>query len=109
MSHELHVIGRLGTDPEPVASAGEGARASFRLASAERGGHTEWFTVVVRDRLAEVCLQYLHSGRLVSVRGHLRTRQPQSGSAREPLYVAREVEFIDPPNKAARRAAAGAP
>jgi single-strand DNA-binding protein len=43
--------------------------------SGEKQERTEWHNVVVWDRLAEICNQYLTKGRMVYIEGSLQTRE----------------------------------
>jgi len=43
--------------------------------SGEKQERTEWHNIVVWDRLAEICNQYLTKGRLVYIEGNLQTRE----------------------------------
>ncbi len=43
--------------------------------SGEKQERTEWHSIVVWDRLAEICNQYLTKGRLVYIEGSLQTRE----------------------------------
>jgi single-strand DNA-binding protein len=43
--------------------------------SGEKQERTEWHSIVVWDKLAEICNQYLTKGRLVYIEGSLQTRE----------------------------------
>lgn len=75
------IVGRLGKDPEIKYTQSGKAVANFSLATEERsneGGDTkkktEWHNVVIWDKLAEICGQYLKKGSLVYIEGKLQTR-----------------------------------
>lgn len=80
--NKVMIIGNLGADPEMRYTANGSAVTSFNVAANEqftdragaRQEHTEWFSVVTWNRLAETCAQYLTKGRQVYVEGRLQTR-----------------------------------
>lgn len=76
--NKVTLIGNLGADPE-VKFTGSGMQvANLRIATTERtknGDKTEWHRVVVFDKQAENCKQYLSKGRQVYIEGRLQTRQ----------------------------------
>jgi single-strand DNA-binding protein len=87
------IIGHLGQDPEVRNFPNGGQIANLRIATTEqwkdrqtgeRKEHTEWHTVVLNDRLAEIAAQYLRKGSAVYIEGSLRTRkwQDQNGNDR---------------------------
>ncbi len=90
--NKVMLIGRLGRDPEVRYTKDGTAVANLRLATSEqwtdKGGEkqerTEWHTVVLWARQAEIAQQYLQKGRLVYVEGRLETRkwQDQNGQDR---------------------------
>lgn len=106
MLNKVMLIGRLGKDPEIRYTQGGMPVANFNVATDEnytdREGNrqkvTEWFRVVVFDRQAENCQNYLSKGSLVYVEGALRTRkwQDQQGQDRYSTEVrAQKVQFLD--------------
>ena len=90
--NKVMLIGRLGRDPEVRYTKEGTAVANLRLATSEqwtdKAGEkqekTEWHTVVLWGRQAEIAEQYLQKGRLVFVEGRLETRkwQDQAGADR---------------------------
>ena len=90
--NKVILVGRLGQDPEVRYTQGGTAVANLRIAtdeswkdqSGERQQRTEWHTVVVWRRLAEICGQYLSKGRQVYIEGKLQTRswQDREGNKR---------------------------
>lgn len=91
--NKVILIGNLGQDPEVRSFANGGQIANLRIATTEqwkdrqtgeRKEHTEWHSVVLNDRLAEVAGQYLRKGSAVYIEGSLRTRkwQDQNGNDR---------------------------
>lgn len=71
-------IGNCGKDCEPVRYTNAGqAVTQFSIACTERNGErefTEWITVVVWGKQAEIAAQYIRKGRQVYVEGRLQTR-----------------------------------
>lgn len=106
MLNKVMIIGRLGRDPELRYSASGTPMANLRIATDEsytdRDGNkvdrTEWHTVVVFQRQAENCANYLAKGSLVFVEGSLQTRkwQDQQGQDRYTTEIkAQRVQFLD--------------
>ena len=106
MLNKVMVIGRLGRDPELRYSSSGTPMANLRIATDEsyvdRDGNkverTEWHTVVVFQRQAENCANYLAKGSLVFVEGSLQTRkwQDQQGQDRYSTEIkAQRVQFLD--------------
>ncbi|SBV94497.1 Single-stranded DNA-binding protein [uncultured delta proteobacterium] len=106
MLNKVMLIGRLGRDPELRYSASGMPMANLRIATDEsytdRDGNkvdrTEWHSVVVFQRQAENCANYLAKGSLVFVEGSLQTRkwQDQQGQDRYTTEIkAQRVQFLD--------------
>ena len=106
MLNKVMIIGRLGRDPELRYAASGTPMANLRIATDEsytdRDGNkvdrTEWHTVVVFQRQAENCANYLAKGSLVFVEGSLQTRkwQDQQGQDRYTTEIkASRVQFLD--------------
>ncbi|MDQ6743424.1 MAG: single-stranded DNA-binding protein [Candidatus Dormibacteraeota bacterium] len=83
MVNRVTLVGRLTADPEVHTTAGGTQVASLRLATNEYGGkdesgvrreHTEFHTLVLFGRQAEVAASYLRKGRLLYADGRLRSR-----------------------------------
>ena len=120
--NKVILIGRLGKDPELKYTASGTPFCRFSMAtddvwndkaSGERQEKTEWHNIVVWDRLAEICNQYLTKGRLVYIEGSLQTREwdDQEGNKRRTTEIrARDMRMLSSaPEGAAgqqRRAAA---
>ena len=99
------LIGRLGSDPEVRYTQGGTAVANFNIATSEnytdksgqRQERTEWHRIVVWNRLAEICGEYLKKGREVYVEGRIETRewQDRDGNRRWTTEIkAQTVQFI---------------
>ena len=103
--NKVFLLGRLGRDPEVRYTQNQTTVANLRIATTERrpdgnGGWadaTEWHTVVVFGKQADIVKQYLTKGREVFIEGSLRTRQwqDQSGQKRYSTeIVARDIRFV---------------
>ena len=82
--NKVILVGRLGRDPELKYTASGTPFCRFSMAtddswtdkgSGERTERTEWHNIVVWDKLAEICNNYLTKGRLVYIEGSLQTRE----------------------------------
>ncbi len=104
--NKVILVGRLGRDPEMKYTATGTPFCRFSMAtddswtdkgSGERQERTEWHSIVVWDRLAEICNQYLTKGRLVYIEGSLQTREwdDQDGNKRKTTEVrARDMVLL---------------
>lgn len=106
MLNKVMLIGRLGADPDlrytksgtPVANLNLATDESYTDKDGKRIEKTEWHRVVVFDRQAELCSNYLSKGRLVYIEGSLQTRkwQDQQGQDRYTTEIkAQRVQFLD--------------
>lgn len=82
--NKVFVLGNLGRDPEVKYTPSGAAVCTLRIAtsrswkdknSGEKVEETEWHSVVLYDRLAEVAGQYLKKGKSVHIEGRLKTRK----------------------------------
>lgn len=115
--NKVLLIGRLGNKPELFKTQSGGSVAKLRVATSHTAHapgsmekDTEWHTVVVFDKLAEQCSQFLDKGRLVYVEGSLRShswtgKDGQEHTDRE--VRAHHVHFLSP--RKAPSESAGAP
>jgi single-strand DNA-binding protein len=80
------ILGNLGRDPEVRYLPSGSAVCNLRIAttdswkdkaSGERKEATEWHSVVLFDKLAEIAGEYLRKGRSVYIEGRLQTRKWQ--------------------------------
>jgi single-strand DNA-binding protein len=99
------LIGNLATDVT-LKDVGDGKRvADFLLAVDRRSkdGGADFVRIVVWERQAELCGQYLAKGRCVAVDGYLRTRtwEDEGKRRRDVDVVARSVRFLSPPGERA--------
>jgi single-strand DNA-binding protein len=104
MLNRVILIGRLTQDPElrytnsgtPVASF---TLAVDRMRTSQTGEReTDFINIVVWQKQAELCAQYLHKGRLAAVDGRLqiRTYENRDGQkVRVAEVVAESVRFLD--------------
>lgn len=112
MLNKVMLIGRLGRDPElrysqsgsPVCTLNIATDESYTDREGNRVDRAEWHRVVVFQKAAENCSQFLTKGSLVYVEGNLQTRkwQDQQGQDRYTTEIrAQRVQFLD------RRGSAG--
>ena len=104
--NKVILVGRLGRDPELKYTASGTPFCRFSIAtddvwndktSGERQEKTEWHNIVVWDRLAEICNQYLTKGRQVYIEGSLQTREwdDQEGNKRKTTEIrARDMVML---------------
>ncbi|MDX2129888.1 MAG: single-stranded DNA-binding protein [Chloroherpetonaceae bacterium] len=80
--NKVMLIGRLGADPETRVTPSGSTVVNFNIATGDsykdKNGQTvektEWHRIVVWDKLAEICKQYLTKGKQVYIEGKLQTR-----------------------------------
>ena len=81
--NKVILIGNLGRDPETRYTTGGDAVTNLRIATTdtwkdkagEKQEKTEWHTVVLFGRQAEIAGEYLKKGRPVYIEGRLQTRK----------------------------------
>ena len=106
MLNKVMIIGRLGRDPElrytqggsPVCTLNVATDESYQDRDGNRVDRTEWHRIVVFQRAAENCGNFLRKGSLVFVEGSLQTRkwQDQHGQDRYTTEIkAQRVQFLD--------------
>ncbi|MDB5085858.1 MAG: ssb [Bacilli bacterium] len=104
MLNRIILIGRLTADPELRYTNSGTAVASFSLAvdrprpnqNGER--ETDFINIVVWQKQAELCAQYLKKGRLAAVDGRLQIRSydnKEGQKVRVAEVVAESVRFLD--------------
>lgn len=106
MLNKVMIIGRLGRDPElrytqggsPVCTLNVATDESYTDRDGNRVDRAEWHRVVVFQRAAENCGNFLRKGSLVFVEGSLQTRKWQDQNGQD-LYTteikAQRVQFLD--------------
>lgn len=94
------ICGRLGKEPEMKYTANGVAVTTFSVAVGRKFNdreETEWFNVVLWDKLAETAGQYLQKGREVLIQGEMKTRnwQGQDGAKHyRTELIGRSMQFI---------------
>lgn len=103
--NRVFLIGNLGSDPELRHTANGTAVTTLSVATSDyrqqgdgdRQEHTEWHRVVVWNKQAELCVQYLAKGRPVFIEGRLATRSWEDAQG-EKRYttevIANTVQFL---------------
>jgi len=105
--NKVILIGNLGKDPEIRTTPQGTSLARFSVAttstwkdtSGAKQERTEWHDVVAWERLAQICGEYLHKGKMVYVEGSLQTRswEDQNGQKRYRTEVkANNVVMLSP-------------
>ena len=81
--NKVILVGRLGRDPEvrylpngeAVANFGVATREQWKDRNGERQERTEWHSVTLYRRLAEIAGQYLKKGSQVYIEGRIQSRK----------------------------------
>lgn len=105
MLNKVLLIGHLGRDPElrytqsgmPMATLNVATDESYTDKDGNKVEKTEWHRVIVFQRLAENCSNFLSKGSMVFVEGSLQTRkwQDQQGQDRYSTEIkAQRVQFL---------------
>ena len=104
--NKVILVGNLGQDPETKAMPSGTTVCNIRIAtseswkdkqSGEMKEQTEWHSVAMFGRLAEIAGEYLHKGSQVYIEGRLRTRkwQDKQGNDRYTTEViANEMQML---------------
>src|SRR6266536_3456449 len=106
--NKVILIGNLGKDPElrttpqgtSLARFSVATTTTWKDASGAKQERTEWHDIVAWERLAQICGEYLHKGKMVYVEGSLQTRswEDQNGQKRYKTEVkANNVVMLSPP------------
>ena len=106
--NKVILIGNLGKDPEIRTTPQGTSLARFSVAtttnwkdsSGARQEKTEWHDVVAWEKLAQICGEYLHKGKMVYIEGSLQTRswEDQAGQKRYKTEIkANNVVMLSPP------------
>lgn len=105
--NKVILIGNLGQDPEVRFLPSGSPVANLRIAttdswtdrqSGQRQERTEWHSVVLFNRLAEIAQQYVKKGSRIYIEGRLQTRkwQGQDGQDRYSTeIVGNEMQMLD--------------
>ncbi|MCY3753952.1 MAG: single-stranded DNA-binding protein [Alphaproteobacteria bacterium] len=98
--NKVILVGNLGRDPEVRTTQAGGKVANLSVATSERWKDrntgeqrekTEWHRVVVWEKLAEICEQYLKKGSKVYLEGKLQTRKWQDNQTGQDRYATEVV------------------
>ena len=104
--NKVMLIGNLGQDPETRYMPSGAAVTNLRVATAEqwkdkqtgeRQERTEWHSVAMFGRLAEIAAEYLRKGSQVYIEGRIQTRkwQDKQGNDRYSTeIVANEMQML---------------
>ncbi len=101
MLNSVHLIGRLGKDPELRYTPAGNPVAHFSLAvddSYKKDAPPLWINIVVWNKPAEACHEFLKKGSLVFVGGRLSIRawEDKDGARHTATEViANTVQFLD--------------
>lgn len=99
--NSVHIIGNLTRQPELRFTQNGKAVANMTVAVADKFNkdNTYFFDVVVWNKTAELCAEWLDKGKKVGVTGRLtsRTYETQDGQKRKVVeIVADDVDFLTP-------------
>lgn len=108
--NKVYLVGRLASDPEFRTTPSGQEVATLRIAtnrvwndraSGQRNESTEFHSVVVWGRLAQIANQYLNKGSLTMIEGRLQTRswQGQDGVKRYRTEIVAENLQLGPRKK----------
>ena len=106
--NKVILIGNLGKDPEirttpqgtTLARFSVATSTTWKDASGAKQERTEWHDVVAWEKLAQICGEYLHKGKMVYIEGSLQTRswEDQAGQKRYKTEIkANNVVMLSPP------------
>ena len=105
--NKVILIGNLGNDPDVRFTPSGSAVANLSVATSDswtdkntgqRQDRTEWHRVVVFNKLAEICQQYLRKGSKVYLEGRLQTRKWQDAQGQDRYsteIVANDMQMLD--------------
>jgi single-strand DNA-binding protein len=104
--NKVILVGNLGQDPETRYMPSGKAVTNLRLATSdswkdkqtgEQREQTEWHSIVMYDRLAEIAAEYLRKGSQIYVEGRLKTRKWQDKEGRDRYtteIIAAEMQML---------------
>ena len=104
--NKVILVGNLGQDPETRYMPSGKAVTNLRLATSdswkdkqtgEQREQTEWHSVVMYDRLAEIAAEYLRKGAQIYVEGRLKTRKWQDKEGKDRYtteIIANEMQML---------------
>lgn len=107
--NKAFILGNLGKDPEvrfgasgtPVCNFSVATTRSWKDKDGKKQEETEWHNVVVFDKLAEACGEYLKKGSKVFVEGRIKNdKWEKDGVAHHATKIyAVSVQFLDAKKK----------
>ena len=103
--NKVILIGNLGRDPEirttpqgtSLARFSVATSTTWKDASGAKQERTEWHDVVAWEKLAQICGEYLHKGKMVYVEGSLRTNKWQDKEGKDRYtteIIASEMQML---------------
>jgi single-strand DNA-binding protein len=104
--NKVILVGNLGQDPETRYMPSGKAVTNLRLATSdswkdkqtgEQREQTEWHSIVMYDRLAEIAAEYLRKGSQIYVEGRLKTRKWQDKEGKDRYtteVIASEMQML---------------
>src|SRR5262245_54685697 len=104
--NKVILVGNLGQDPETRYMPSGKAVTNLRLATSdswkdkqtgEQREQTEWHSIVMYDRLAEIAAEYLRKGSQIYVEGRLKTRKWQNKDGKDRYtteIIANEMQML---------------
>lgn len=107
MNH-VTLIGRLGQEPDLKKTQSGISVVTLGLCTSKKVKHKEsgnwqdiptWHKVVVWDKLADVCAQFLYKGAQVAVIGEIETQKWKDKDGKEiqqQVIRGNEIEFLSP-------------
>ena len=99
--NQVTMLGRLTKDPELRYTQQGNPVCTFSIANNQGPDQVSFFDIVVWNKQAENCSQYLSKGKLIAITGKLNQRrwQDQNGQARSKIeIVASVVQFLSTGN-----------
>ena len=97
------LVGRAASEPRQKKTAGGTEYVTLRVAVRRSAEHTDFFTVELWGRLANVALNHVTTGRMLSLRCELKQQEWGDGDDRKEriVLVVRKMGFLSPPGTAA--------
>lgn len=106
--NSIHLIGRLGQDPESRAIGPDSKVINVSLATTSysknadgsKADRAEWHRLVIWNKTADIVERYCRKGSQIFVDGSLQTRewQTKEGEKRQTTEIlVRSVQLLDPP------------
>ena len=103
LKNKVHLIGRLGQDPELITFDGGKVKANFRMAVNERHKNkegetveeTQWHNLVAWGKTAELVGQLLKKGKEIAIDGKLNSRSYQDKEGKQRTVTEIQInEFL---------------